>query len=148
MSRIASIGLCIILVCAVLVGGCTSVHPGSPLPGTQNDPVVGVWSSQESNRSTIYRFWENETFEGWSRTVNTHPRYVYQYKGEWKAQGFYQYSTRGPHIGYGEVTPLAIWNELIVIYEPASDTLSIPVYQDQVFSRLSYDPDAPAENRS
>jgi hypothetical protein len=39
------------------------------------------------------------------------------------------------------VTALAIRRDLTLVYEPASDTFAIPVYKDQVFSRVSHDPD-------
>ncbi len=146
MSRTAIILLMAILVAMSLVTGCTDVQPGSPLPEGQQDPIVGVWSSQEPNRGTIYRFWENRTFDAWSHSVDTHPKYFYQYKGEWKVRGSHEYVTEGPHIGYGDVTALAIWRDLTVVYEPACDTFSIPVYQNQVFSRLSHDPDAPLDS--
>ncbi|MCU0632977.1 MAG: hypothetical protein MUC66_08400 [Methanolinea sp.] len=135
-----------ILVSVVLVPGCTYVRTDSSLPDGQQDPIVGVWISRESSRSTVYRFWENGTFDAGSHSVDIHPRYIYQYKGEWKVRVSHEYVTEGPHIGYGDVTALAIWRDLTLVYEPTSDTFSIPVYQNQVFSRLSHDPDAPLDS--
>jgi len=146
MSRIAFMVLMGILASAALIAGCTDVHQKFPLPAGQDDPLVGVWVSREAGLTTTYRFWENGTFDAWSHSVDTHPKYIYQYKGEWKVRRSHEYVTEGPHIGYGEVTALAIWRDLTVVYEPASDTFSIPVYQNQLFSRLSHDPDAPLDS--
>lgn len=143
MSHTAIILSMTILVAMSLVAGCTEVPQWSPLPDGQPDPVVGIWSSQDLNRTTVYRFWANGTFDAWSHSGNIPPRYIYQSYGEWKPAGLHAYTTEGPHIGYGDVTALAIWRKLTLVYEPTRDTLSIPVYQNPVLSRLSHDPDAP-----
>ncbi|HNJ81550.1 MAG TPA: hypothetical protein PLK38_08315, partial [Methanoregulaceae archaeon] len=45
--------------------------------------------------------------------------------------------------GYGEVTALAIWRDLTILYDPASDTFTIPVYDNQEFHRISKIPEEP-----
>ena len=130
-----------VLVGVMVASGCTTMQPGFTPPDGQQDPIVGLWISREPDTMTYYRFWENNTFDGWSHTGDSHPRYSYQYRGEWKSRSTHEYSTKGPHIGYGEVTALAIWGDLTFVYDPASDTLTIPVRRDQAFSRMSHDPD-------
>lgn len=143
MSRAGILGISSILMVTLLIIGCTDVRTGLSLPDGTPDPIVGIWSSQEPNHTTVYRFWENGTFDAWSQTGYFPYRNIYQYSGEWKPAGSHEYTTEGPHIGYGDVTALAIWRKLTLFYVTASDTLSIPVYQNTVLSRLSYDPDAP-----
>lgn len=145
MSRISIILLIGILGGAALIAGCTDVHQGSPLPAGQDDPLVGVWVSREAGLTTIYRFWENGTFDAWSRSEDVRPKYVYTSKGNWEVRGVHEYSTEGEHIGYGEVTALAIRRILTLVHDPTSDTLTIAQYKNQMFTRQSHDPDAPLD---
>jgi hypothetical protein len=127
---------------AILVLGCSTIQQvPSPAPGPQ-DPLVGIWVSNQSSSITFYRFWQNGTFEAWSHTGEIRPKYSFQYSGKWEGRGSHTYVTEGPHIGYGDVTPLAIWRELTLVYDPRSDTFSITVYPGQVFTRVSRDPDS------
>jgi len=141
MSRVLIMVVMAALAGAILAAGCSTVQPGPSPPDGRQDPLVGLWISREPNTTTYYRFHENNTFEGWSHTGDMHPRYSYQYSGEWNPRGSYEYVTEGAHIGYGDVTALAIRRDLTLVYDPASDTFAIPVYKDQVFSRVSDDPD-------
>jgi hypothetical protein len=115
-------------------------HAGSPC-GHMDLPGIRI--------SYLISFLGQGTFEAWSHSGNIHPRYSSQYKGTWKNREGHTYITEGQHIGYDEVTALAIWRDLELVYDPAGDTFSITVYPGQVFSRLSHDPDTQAgTNRS
>ena len=145
MSRVISIMFAVLLVSTGLFSGCTDVEQSPSLTGGQQDPIRGVWISQEGDLTTIYRFWENGTFDAWSRSVDTRPKFIYTSKGKWVVRGVHEYATEGEHIGYGEVTALAIRRILNLAYDPPSDTMTIKEYQNQVFARLSHDPDAPLD---
>ena len=148
MSGVSTILLIGILACAFLVAGCSDPHRESVIPAGRVDPLIGTWISRDAGLFTIYRFWKNGTFDGRSFSADTPPTYVYTSRGSWETSGVNEYRTEGEHIGYGKPTALAIRRVLTLEYDPASDTLSIAEYQDQVFSRLSCDPDAPVENNS
>ncbi len=132
----------------ILVAGCTDLHWESGIPAGQEEPLIGTWISRDAGLFSIYRFWVNGTFDGRSYSADTPPTYVYTSRGSWETSGVNEYRTEGEHIGYGKPTALAIRRILTLEYDPAKDTLSIAEYQDQVFSRLSNNPDAPVENRS
>ncbi len=140
MSRGVAIVLVAILTASILVSGCNSIRQSSSSHEGQPDPIIGTWVSLRPEAVTYYRFRENGTFDAWSHTGNVHPKYSFQYSGKWESRESYSYVTEGPHIGYGDVTALAIWRDLTLVYDPASDTFSITVYPDQVFTRLSHDP--------
>jgi hypothetical protein len=138
-----------ILAGIVVSAGCSTVKPSLMPLDSMQDPLEGAWISRELGYTTFYRFWVNGTFEAWSHSGDIHPRYSSQYKGTWKNREGPTYITEGQHIGYGEVTALAIWRDLELVYNPAGDTFSITVYPGQVFSRLLHDPDTQAgTNRS
>lgn len=131
-----------ILVSTMLILGCSTIKQApSPTPSPQ-DPIIGIWVSNQSSSITFYRFWQNGTFEAWSHTDDVPPKYSFQYSGEWEARGEHSYVTEGPLIGYGEVTPLVIRRILTLVHNPRSDTISTTVHPDQVFTRLSHDPDS------
>jgi hypothetical protein len=93
----------------VLVVGCSTV-PESPYPAPSlQDPIIGVWATNQSRSPTFYRFYENGTFQAWSHTGDIHPKYSFQYSGKWEASGLFTYTTEGLYIGYGSVTPLDIY---------------------------------------
>lgn len=132
-----------VLTSAILIVGCSTIPQApSPVP-PQQDPIVGVWTSHQSDSTTFYRFWGNGTFNAWSNTGDIHPKYSFRYSGQWKQCGPDRYITEGPHIGFGEVTPLAIWSILTLVYDSRQDTFSITAWPDEVFTRVSYDPDFP-----
>lgn len=141
MSRAAMILLAGILTGVILMCGCSSIQREPFSSPGQPDPIIGTWVSIQPDSVTWYRFRENGTFEARSHTGDVHPKYSFQYSGEWAARGAHTYATAGPHIGYGDITALAIWRDLTMVYDPDSDTFSITVYPDQVFTRLSHDPD-------
>jgi hypothetical protein len=66
------------LVGIAIIAGCSTVQPGSPSPGSQKDPIVGLWISGETGSVTFFRFYENRTFEAWSHTGDNHPKYSFQ----------------------------------------------------------------------
>jgi hypothetical protein len=137
MIRTGCILLTGFLVGIIMIAGCSTVQPGSLTADNKTDPIVGSWISRDSDSVTYFRFFENKTFDAWSHTGDSHPKYSFQYYGKWEPSRAYEYTTTGQHIGYGEVTALAIWRDLTIIYDPTGDTLAIPVYDDQVFTRLS-----------
>jgi hypothetical protein len=143
MHRNFPVVLVAVLAVTILVAGCSSVQQTPQRLPSKQDPLVGVWVSNQSGSPTFYRFFPNGTFSAWSQTGNIHPKYSFQYSGQWEPRGPGMYVTQGAHIGYGEVTALAIWRELTLVYDPRHDTFSITVHPDQVFVRVSQDPDSP-----
>lgn len=146
MSRVLTILLIGILAGIIVIAGCTDQHRESGIATGQKDPLIGAWISREADLTTVYRFWENGTFDGRSYSEDIAPKYIYTSRGTWETSVVNKYTTEGEHIGHGQVTALAIRRILTLEYDPASDALSIVEYQDQVFSRHSFDPDARVEN--
>ena len=72
-SRIVLVRVIAILAGAILLTGCSTVQPDPSPPDGQQDPVVGLWISWESDTTTYYRFRENGTFTGWSHSGGAHP---------------------------------------------------------------------------
>ncbi|MBP1927775.1 hypothetical protein J2741_000322 [Methanolinea mesophila] len=143
MHRNIPVILVFLLSGALLFAGCSTIpHVPTSAP-SQGDPIVGAWISHQSDSTVFYRFWGNGTFSAWSDTGDIHPKYSFQYYGQWEPGGLYTFTTEGAHIGYGEVTALAIRRTLTIVYDPLRDTFSIKEQPGQVFSRISSDPDSP-----
>jgi hypothetical protein len=142
MPHLSPVVLFTIMMGTMLVVGCSTIPEVPSRTPSQRDPIVGLWISNQSGSTTFYRFHENGTFGAWSHTGDIHPKYSFQYDGKWAAQGSNTYITEGAHIGYGDVTALAIWRQLILVYDPYHDTFSIRVHPGPVFTRISNDPDS------
>lgn len=140
MPHLSPIILFITLMSVILVAGCSTIPEDNSRIPSHQDPIVGVWISNQSGSTTFYRFHENGTFDASSHTGDIPPKYSFQYTGKWEARGSNTYTTEGAHIGYGDVTALAIWRELTLVYDPHHDTFSITVYPGSVFTRISDDP--------
>ena len=123
------------VIIMIMIAGCSTVNPGSPPRDNGADTITGLWISNGSDSVTYFHFYENGTFDAGSDTGDRHPMYWFRYYGEWKPIGRAVYVTSGQHIGYGEVTALAIWRDLTLLYNPATDTFTIPAYEDQMFTR-------------
>jgi hypothetical protein len=128
---------------SMIVVGCSTIEEAPSPSSSYKEPIIGLWASNDSGQATFYRFHENGTFAAWSHTGDVHPKYSFQYSGQWEPHGPRTYVTEGAHIGYGDVTALAIRRELTLVYDPRHDTFSITVFPDRVFHRLSRDPDSP-----
>ena len=84
MSRVLIMVVMAALIGTILAAGCSTLQPGQSPPDGQQDPVVGLRISWESDTTTSYRFRENGTFTGLSHSGGAHPRYAYQYSGRWE----------------------------------------------------------------
>jgi hypothetical protein len=132
-----------ILMSAIFILGCSTIQQAPSATPLPQDPLVGIWVSNQSSSITFYRFWQNGTFEAWSHTGDVPQKYLSRHSGEWEARREHSYYIKGPLMGYGEMPPIsAVWRDLILVFDPKNDTFSIPLYQDQVFTRLSRDPDS------
>jgi hypothetical protein len=131
-----------VLIVTTLIIGCSTVREVPSPTSSQQDPIVGLWVSHQPDSTTFYRLFGNGTFSAWSNTGDIHPKSSFQYSGQWEPRGSGTYFTEGPNIGYGADTPLAIWREQTLVYDSRSDTFST-VHPDQVFTRVSHDPDSP-----
>ncbi len=143
MCRIRELTLGAVIISIIISAGCSTLKPDTPSYNNDKNPIVGLWFSESPDSVTYFIFYENLTFTAWSRSGADVPDYRYQYFGTWDVSGGNQYTTTGQHIGYGEVTALAIWRDLTILYDPASDTFTIPVYDSQEFHRISKIPEEP-----
>lgn len=137
MCRRRELTLGAVIIIIIFIAGCSTLQPDTPFYNNDKDPIVGIWFSDSTNSVTYFIFYENLTFKAWSRSAADVPDYRYQYFGTWDVSGGNEYTTTGQHIGYGEVTALAIWRDLTILYNPAGDTFTIPVYDGQKFNRIS-----------
>lgn len=143
MCRIRELTLGAVSISIIISAGCSTLKPDTPSYNNDKNPIVGLWFSESPDSVTYFIFYENLTFTALSRSGADVPDYRYQYFGTWDVSGGNQYTTTGQHIGYGEVTALAIWRDLTILYDPASDTFTIPVYDSQEFHRISKIPEEP-----
>ena len=143
MCRIRELTLGAVSISIIISAGCSTLKPDTPSYNNDKNPIVGLWFSESPDSVTYFIFYENLTFTALSRSGADVPDYRYQYLGTWDVSGGNQYTTTGQHIGYGEVTALAIWRDLTILYDPASDTFTIPVYNNQEFNRISKIPEEP-----
>ena len=143
MCRIRELTLGAVSISIIISAGCSTLKPDTPSYNNDKNPIVGLWFSESPDSVTYFIFYENLTFTAWSRSGADVPDYRYQYFRTWDVSGGTQYTTTGQHIGYGEVTALAIWRDLTILYDPASDTFTIPVYDNQEFHRISKIPEEP-----
>ena len=143
MCRIRELTLGAVIISIIISAGCSTLKPDTPSYNNDKNPIVGLWFSESPDSVTYFIFYENLTFTALSRSGEDVPDYRYQYLGTWDVSGGNQYTTTGQHIGYGEVTALAIWRDLTILYDPASDTFTIPVYDNQEFHRISKIPEEP-----
>jgi hypothetical protein len=143
MCRIRELTLGAVSISIIISAGCSTLKPDTPSYNNDKNPIVGLWFSESPDSVTYFIFYENLTFTALSRSGADVPDYRYQYLGTWDVSGGNQYTTTGQHIGYGEVTALAIWRDLTILYDPASDTFTIPVYDNQEFHRISKIPEEP-----
>ena len=108
MCRIRELTLGAVIISIIISAGCSTLKPDTPSYNNDKNPIVGLWFSESPDSVTYFIFYENLTFTARSRSGSDVPDYRYQYFGTRDVSGGNQYTTTGQHIGYGEVTALAI----------------------------------------
>jgi hypothetical protein len=126
------IGLSLLIVTFIFVAGCTgtkNIPPSTPIPtqtatALSSDPIVGDWQWTKANDARTYKF----TFFYDGSFYSIYP-YVTSPSGSWSKIRTNEYK-----VTYSDGTNLTF------VYNPVTDTFSMPEYSQVLAYRWGKDP--------